>query len=244
MGKAMVPASVIADLVCKEIGDNTGDKKFQILQYIALGFQHMNLFLNIDKSIKTEIFEVGNETQFEMGCGFVYETKVGIRKKASPGREAGPICVLNLNTDLRKSTLELNDTDTLNDIESHIKSDFYGDGDCRFYNSPCGILKGYGYGYACNNYYNVQDGILNISPYLHKLGDDLELIVEHVNDVLTEGVILVPAEAFSCLHYYAQARYNQEGEYGKWQLMYESAFKTLNRLYNFRPINQLTEIYT
>lgn len=242
MGKAMVPASVIADLVCTEIGDNTGAKKFQILQYIALGFQHMNLYLNIDHSIKTELFDVGTDTQFEMGCGFVYETKVGIRRKATNEKPAGPICVLRLNTDFRKSTKVLNDTETLIDMSEYL-SNVSGNCDCRFYNSPFGILEGYGCGYANNHYYSVADGCINISPYLHKLGEDLELVVEHVNDVLTEGVILIPAEAFSCMHYYAQARLNQEGQYGKWQLMYESAFITLQRLYNFRPADYLTQIY-
>jgi len=243
MGKAMIPVSVIADLVCSELGDNTGAKKFMILQYIAMGFQEMNLFLNIDKSIKTQLIDLKGQNQFETECGFIYETKVGIRRKKTADRPEGKICTLRLNTDLEVSTKITNDSTTISEINSII--DGYEDDncDCYYYNSPCGTLKGYGYGYANFGYYNIEDGMINISPFLYTLGDNLELVVEHVSDVFSLGVTLVPSESFACLHAFARARYFGEGERGVNQGRYEAQFNTLNRLYNFKPIDILAQLY-
>ena len=136
------------------------------------------------------------------------------------------------------------DSETLSEIQSTIDECETDGCDFYFYNGPCGMIKGYGCGYSKTHSYSVQNGAINISPYLHKIGEDLELVVEYVADTMTLGLTLIPAEAFTCMYHYALARFHNEGPYGPNQLLYESHFMTLNRLYNFRSINLLTEIYT
>lgn len=243
MGKAMVPASMIADLVCKKIGDNTGAKKMEILQYIALGYQHMKIFSNVDKSIVTKIIELDYATQFDLGCSFLYATKVGIRTAATDTCPPSKLKVLNVKDDLEVSVGCAGDEEKLEQIKSCLQEyeDEDGDCDCYFYNGPCGTIRGYGKGYSGNNYYNITDGVLNISPFLLKSGENLELVVEMVEDVLNTGLTLVPSEAFNCMMYYALSEYYNEGLYGKNRDRYEMEFKVLNRLYNFKSIDQLTK---
>lgn len=244
MGKAMTPIGVIADLIVSELGDNTGAKKFNILQHLALCYQHMALFLNQDVCIKTEIIPMDGN-QFELPCDFIYETKVGIRKAAVGDQPPSKTCVLHLNTGLQKSYIKANDTDTFKSIYT-----VFGcccdeePGDMIFYNSPCGPVYASGTGFHGKHYYNIENGVMNISPFLHSAGEQLELIVEYKSDALSGGISLVPAEAFNMFYFYGRARYFQEGEYGTNQVMYESQFKTLSKLYNFRPIDVLVELFS
>lgn len=230
----MVPISVIADLICTEIGDNTGGKKFQILQYISLGWQQMHLFLNQDVCIKTECIPY-NRQSIELPCDFIYETKVGLKINDR-------ICTLSLNTGLNKSFMDTNDTDSLHYIEDVLSGEYGPTESVFFYNSPNGTLNANGYGFAKNKYYSIQDGMIHLSTFIPQY-ENAELIIEYKSDGLSGGLTLVPSEAFLCLQEFAHARLNKEGPYGQHQMMYESHYKTLKRLYNFRSADTLVELF-
>jgi len=236
MGKAMLPIGVIADLICEELGDNTGSKKMRILQYIALGYQQMHMYLNKDVVIKTECLEYNGDS-IELPNDFMYETKIGLKR-------GNNICTLHLNTGLNKSFEVLNDTDTLSRISLVLSGHHPADIPVSYYyNSPYGTLEGYGLGFAKNRYYNIQDGMLHLSTCLPDDGET-EIIIEYKSDGLSGGLTLVPSEAFLALQEFAHARLNLEGPNGPHQMNYESHYKTLKRTYNFRSIDTLTELFS
>lgn len=238
----MVPIGVIADLVCEELGDNTGAKKMRILQYLSLGYQQMHLLLNKDFSIKSEVIPVDGGYQYELPCDFIYETKIGLKK----GKQ---VWTLRLNTDLERSTNMLNDTDTLNQRNAILNGEYDENYDCYFYNvfsggDYCyGSLGAHGRGIHNGGYYNIVNGVLNLSPFVISDDEDLELIVEYKSDGLTQGLELVPSEAFLALRFFAKAEYFGEGPMGNNRVMWENHFKGVKNLYNRTGIDVIAEIF-
>lgn len=242
MSKAMVPIGVIADLVCQEIGDNTGNRKMQVMQYIALGYQQMHLLINQDYSIKSEIIPIDSELQFELPCDFIYETKIGIKRGMN-------VWTLKLNTDLEKSSSQDSDTNTLNQMNAILNNPIDESYDCYFYNvfengNYChGSLGAHGRGICGASYYNIVNGVLNISPFIVPKDGATELIIEYKSDGLSAGLELVPAEAFLALRYYAKAELASEGVNGNNRIMWENQFKTIKRIYNRTKYELIAEIF-
>lgn len=229
----MAPVGAVADLICDELGDNTKTKKFRLLQYISLGFQKMHMFLNPDVCIKTVIISPGEIK--ELPPDFMFETKVGLRKN-------GRICTLRQNNRRARTFVRLNDTETVNEINSVFDGVDIED-QCYFYNlfGQSDPLLAYGVGYGNNNYYDIQNGQIHISSCMP---DDAEIVVEYKSDGLSSGLVLIPSEAFLALYYFGRARYFGEGENGTNQLMFESEYKTLKRLYAFKPVDTIVDILT
>lgn len=230
----MVPVSVIADLIVSQLGDNTASKKFLFMQYIALGFQKMHIFLNKDVCIKTEVLPFDGYSM-ELPDDFIYETKVGIKR-------GNCICPLYINSGNTRSHESMNDSDTLATIDMVLNGEIKPNKDeCYFYNSRSGTLTGNGRGFSKNNYYDISNGKINLSTCLP---DDecVEIVVEYKSDGLSGGLSLVPSEAFLALKEFALAQYNGEGPYGPHQMNWESEYKTLKRLYNFKSVDLLSKI--
>lgn len=232
----MVPIGVIADMVCDEIGDRARKKKMLILQYIALGFQQMHFYLNQTSSIKSIIISPGEIK--ELPCDFVYETKVGLKK-------CDRIVTIKQKNDTVRSFVRMNDTMVTDEVNGCLCGDREIEDEVYFYNVYCGgkynaSLTAYGRGYD-NSYYSIQGGQIHISSCMP---DDAEIIIEYVSDGLSDGLKLVPSEAYLCLHAWAHARLRKEGTNGENQLMYESQWKTLKRLYNRKSVSILSELFT
>jgi hypothetical protein len=243
--KPMLPIGVIADMICQELGDNKFLKKALILQYIVLGQQKMHLLLNKDVTIKSEVIPLNSDLQFELPCDFIYETKIGIKR-------GNNIAVLKQNRYFERQPKVLNDTQTLGDI-NNVLNFSYPDNqtdfayDCYFYNPfRCGeYLGGYYGAYGCgysNDYYNIKDGVLNISTYLPN-DEDTELIIEYKSDGISGGLAFVPNIAFLALRAFAKAMYNDEGVDGKFTQVWESEFKTIKRMQNWVDIEVIANLF-
>lgn len=245
----MTPVGVIADMVCQERGDNTAAQKFWAMQLLALGFQKMHLFLNNqDIQIETVGMCMEGGSSFELPKNFIYETKVGIRRKGLPGdyfipgTPPGPLCTLTLNNKMNKQG-GANDTEAFNQFSDILNGNVSGECDCYFYNSSEGTIGSYGRGYYSGSYYSIQNGQIHVSPNLYNLGDDLELVVEYKSDGLSDGLKLVPSEAFLALRYWCKAEMAGEGPNGENRRMWENEWGTLKRLYNRRPIDVMVELF-
>lgn len=240
MGKAMIPIRAIADLVVDEIGDNTGTKRFRILQYIALGFQKMHLFLNQDISVKSIVIKPGQLT-YCMPKDFIYETKVGLKR-------GDRIVTLRMNTDLRQSYIKKDDSETMEEVESVLEGALELNDDCYFYNvhfdrEYYSCLRSCGTGYKGTNYYNIDKTTGNVILQLSTFLPEDEIIIEYKSDGLSAGLKLVPSEAFLALYYYGRARYFNEGPNGENEVLWESEYNSLKRLYNNKTINAFAEIF-
>lgn len=246
MSKAMVPVGVIADLVCLEIGDNTFAKKAQILIYIGLGFQKMHLLISNDTVIKSEIIRLGDGLVYELPCDYLDMTKVGLKRGNS-------ICTLSLNTNLQRSIDCPTDSQMRDMIDTKLSSN--NDGyDCYFYNVFCdgeylcggekgGKMGAYGTGFR-KTFYNIQNGVIQLSPFLVGEDEDLELILEYKSDGLTAGLELVPSLWFLALKNYAKACYFQEGKYGKFTDLWESEYLTVKRVENWMDPKLIQNIFS
>lgn len=240
----MTPLGVIAGMVCHELGDNTESKKFYILQLLALGYQKMHLFLNHDVVIKTIDICLDGGHSFELPDDFIYQTKVGIRRAGHNGEPAGPVCVLELNRTMNRNQKKQNDTDSVSYIDKVLNGAVSGECDYHFYNSSCGTLGGYGSGLSSTGYYSIQNKSIHISSGLFSLGDDIELILEYKSDGLSDGLKLVPSEAFLALRYFGKAEAKGEGPYGENRVLWESEYKNLKRLYNRMPIDVIANLFS
>lgn len=234
----MAPVGAVADLICDEMHDNTKTKKFRLLQYISLGFQQMHLFLNPDVCIKTVVISPGQIK--ELPCDFMYETKVGLRDPVTKR-----ICTIRQNNKRARSFTRKNDTESSGEVCS-ILGGLDVEDQCYFYNlfelgSYYGSVLAYGVGYDNNKYYDIQNNQIHISSCMP---DDAEIIVEYKSDGLSNGLVLIPSEAFLALYYFGWARYLKEGPNGSNQVMYESEYARLKRLYSHKSVDTLSDIMT
>lgn len=236
----MSPVRAIADLIVEELGDNTGRHRLRVLQYISLGYKQMHLFLNQDVSVKSIVMKPG-QLVYCMPKDFVYETKVGLKR-------GDRIATLKMNTKLRQSYIVKNDSDTMEDVEAILEGATNVSESCYFYNvyrdgQYYPYYEACGTGYCGTNYYNIDKSTGNVILQLSTLLPEDEIIIEYKSDGLSAGLKLVPSEAFLALYYFGRARYFGEGENGANQVMYESEYNRLKRLYNNKTIDAFTEIF-
>lgn len=242
----MVPVGVIADLVCLQIGDNTFAKKAEILIYIGLGFQKMHLLLSNDTVIKSEIIKLGDGLVYELPNNYLDMTKVGLKR-------GNNICTLSLNTDMVRSIDCPTDSEMMAMIDTNLTSN--NDGyDCYFYNAFCcgeyvcggelgGKLGAYGTGFK-KTFYNIQNGVIQLSPFLVPDDEELELIIEYKSDGLSDGLELVPSLWFLSLLNFAKSMYYGEGVNGKFTLVWQSEYTTVKRVENWMDPKVIQNIFS
>lgn len=229
MAKALIPIDVIANNITSG-RDIPARYKFTISRHLLSGWRELNLFVNQDFDVKTEVLEFDNV--ISMPCDFVYETKVGILRN-------GHLAVLSLDKSITEKTL------TQKQSQERVDKIFCGEysGDVYpFYNcfrngNSLGELYGWGRGVHCAGYYNLnrKTGEIYIGSLVPK---DAEIVVEYKSDGITDGLKLVPSEAEMCLSYWAKARFFEEnGDLNKAiynNNEYDKHYFRLKRLYNFR----------
>lgn len=226
----LIPLSVIAENVVS--GDSNGKYKFNSLRYILEGYRKMHMFLSDAIEVKTQVLEVDNA--IELPCDFIFETKVGIRRKGTQH-----IAMLTLDKSLGRHNL--NDTDTKKYIDNIWEGSYIGD-PYIFYNyvrgaNFVGELYGYGRGVWNSGLYNIDKskGLMYVGSLIR---EDTEVILEYKSDGLSDGLKLVPVEWEPSLNYFGKMKYYEDkGDLNKavyFQSKYEIEYNIIKRLYNFR----------
>ena len=230
MSKALVPIRTLASDISAGMGDSTGKFEFTISRHLLSGWREMNLYLNQEFNIKTEVLEYDNVVN--LPCDFVFETKVGILHN-------GHLAVLSLDKTVQPE--KLNQTQSEKRV-SDIFLGEYGGERYPFYNAFrngnfLGELYGQGRGVHCAGYYNIdkKTGEIYIGSMVP---DGAEIVIEYKSDGISDGLKLVPTEAALCLSYWAKARfYEERKDYASasWNNNeYEKHYNKLKRLYNFQ----------
>lgn len=230
MSKALVNIKTIASNCASGMGDSTGKFEFTLSRHLLSGWRELNLFLNQEFDIKTEILEVDNV--ISLPCDFVFETKVGLLKN-------GHLAILSLDKSIRKENL--NQEKSQERLNSIFCGEYIGDG-YSFYNcyrggNFLGELYGQGRGVHCAGYYNIDKKTGEI--YIGSLiPEGSEIVIEYKSDGISEGLKLVPSECEMTLSYWAKARFYEERK--DWNAAtwnnneYEKHYNKLKRLYNFQ----------
>lgn len=232
MSKALVSIKTIASNISSGLGDSTGKFEFTLGRHLLSGWRELNLFLNQEFDVKTEVLEVDN--CINLPCDFVYETKVGIRDK-----KTGIIAVLSLDKSVQREKLNQKQS------QERIDSIFYGEYAGEYYpfyncfrnGNFLGELYGFGRGVHCAGYYNIDKKTGEI--YIGSLvPEGSEIVIEYKSDGISEGLKLVPSECEMTLSYWAKARFYEEkrdwnaAQYNEAE--YERHYNKLKRLYNFQ----------
>jgi len=232
MSKALVNIKTIASSISGGMGDSTGKYEFTLSRHLLSGWRELNLFLNQEFDVKTQILEVDNV--INCPCDFVYETKVGVRDKVT-----GRIAILSLDRSVKKESLNQDQSaKRVNDIFcGEYSGDYY-----TFYNAYrrgdfLGELYGQGRGVHCAGYYSIDKKLGEI--YIGSLiPEDSEIVIEYKSDGISDGLKLVPSECELTLSYWAKARFYEEKK--DWNAAtwnnneYEKHYNKLKRLYNFQ----------
>lgn len=226
---SLIPIDVIANNITsgKDIAPRY---KFTIMRHLLSGWRELNLFVNQEFEVKTQILEFDNA--ISLPCDYVYETKVGILMN-------GRIAVLSLDKSIQKE--KLNQSQSEERVNSIFCGEYMGEA-YPFYNcfrngNFLGEMYGWGRGVYAPGYYNIDKkaGEIYIGSLVPK---GAEIVLEYKSDGISEGLKLVPSEAEMCLSYWAKARFWEEnGDLGKAiynNNEYDKHYFRLKRLYNFQ----------
>lgn len=230
MSKALVNIKTIASALSAGMGDSTGKYEFTLSRHLLSGWRELNLFLNQEFDVKSEVLEVDNA--INLPCDFVYETKVGILKD-------GHLAVLSLDKSIRKESL--NQEQSAKRINDIFCGEYAGDY-FPFYNVSrrgdfLGELYGQGRGVHCAGYYNIDKKAGEIYTG-SQVPEGAEIVIEYKSDGISDGLKLVPSECELVLSYWAKARFYEEKgnlNLAQWnEQRYEQHYNKLQRLYNFQ----------
>lgn len=234
MSKSLEAITQIASDFCEDIGDSTERGHLRYQKKLLKAFKKLNLYVSPCVEVESQIFPVNGEVQFELPCNFVYATKVGLLKN-------GVLVTLDLNRDLRLTKgKKPTDTQIQNDLTclwdgSLIGTEFY-----TFYNSVrrgqyVGELYGIGCGYHSHQWYNINDGVLEIGSMVP---DDVEVVIEYKSNGLSkEGFKLVPTEIVPYLEkeankeWYEHSNPNLSADFER---KAKEEYYRVKRLYNYR----------
>jgi len=230
MSKALVSIKTIASNLSAGLGDSTGKYEFTFGRHLLSGWREMNLFLNQEFDVETQVLSYDNV--LNLPCNFVFETKVGILHN-------GHLAVLSLDKSIRKENL--NQEQSQERVDSIFCGEYIGDY-YPFYNcfrngNFLGELYGQGRGVHCAGYYNIdkKNGEIYIGSMVP---DGAEIVIEYKSDGISDGLKLVPSECEMALSYWAKARFYEDK--GNLNLAiynnqeYERHYNKLKRLYNFQ----------
>lgn len=229
MAQALIPARVIASNVAEDMGNLTNE--WRALKKLALAYKEMHMFLSPMLSVQSCI--VPADHQVELPCDFIYQTKVSI------GR-AGRFVTLDLNKNLRKSNLIATDTQ----VEAQCNGLLDGTIDpaffLPFYNTfrganYLGEIYGMGSGWHSNNWYNIENGILEIGSMVLGVAD--EVCIEYKSDGVKEAYKLIPSEMEEALMNKTKALLyadKQPGLAASFDAAYKEKYGMLKRMYSKR----------
>lgn len=239
MSKSLEPITIIASDLCEDIGDSNEFHHMRFQKKLLEAFRELNLYVSPELSVKTEIFPV--DGQIELPCDFITETKVGLLRN-------GILVTLDIDRSLNYTKRKATDTQILSDMNACFDGTFAPDMGYPFYNSfrggnYVGELYGFGCGYHANTWYNINDGVLQLSSIVP---DDTEVVIEYKSNGLADGFKLIPSEMVMAAKFYAKARFYEDRQPGlaaSFDEKYKMQYQRLKRLYNFRSPDYLAFLF-
>lgn len=234
MSRALESITIIASDFCEDIGDTNERHHLRYQKKLLKAYKKLNLYVCPEIEVVSEIFPNNGEVQYELPCDFVYETKVGIR------HPNGAFVTLDLKRDLKLSNKKYTDSEIQAQINGCFDGSIIGTEFMPFYNCHragnfVGELYGMGCGFHSNQWYNIQDGILEIGSLIP---DDVEIVVEYKsNGLKSEGFRLVPTEIVPYLENQASMLFYEHSDPNK-SLMFDVKAKAeyyrVKKLYSYR----------
>jgi hypothetical protein len=234
MGQALIPSRVIASNIAEDMGNLTNE--WRALKKLALAYKEINLFLAPRVNVQSCI--VPADHQVELPCDFIYSTKISI------GRN-GKFVTLDLNKNLRKSNLVLPDSQVEQQCNGLLDGTIDPTLFLPFYNTfrganYLGEIYGMGSGFHNNNWYNIENGVLEIGSMMLDIAD--EVCVEYKSDGVKEAYKLIPSELEKCIMYATKALLYEDSQPTKaaeFQAKYENQYKMIKRMYAHRSPDYL-----
>lgn len=239
MSKSLESITIIASDFCESIGDSNEIQHIRYQKYLLKGYKKIFQYLSPELDVMTVAFPV--DGQIELPCDFVYETKIGLLKDNC-------LVTLDLNKDLRLSNKKSTDTQMQTEISGLFDGSITATEFMPFYNycrgdSFLGELYGMGCGFHSNQWYNINDGVLEIGTMIP---DDLEVVVEYKSNGLKDGFKLVPTEMVPYLennanmHFYAHTKPSLAGDFER---KAKEEYYRLKRLYSYRKPEYLAWLW-
>lgn len=241
MGKSLESISQIASDFCEDMGDSTESYHVRYMKQLLKGYKKINMYLSPELAVKSQIFPV--DGQIELPCDFIYETKIGLMRN-------GCLVTLDINRNLRLEKRTCTDSQILNEMNSCWDGSSLPLEGQYFYNTfrrdnYVGELYGFGSGYHSNTWYNITDGVLQLSSIVPDDGLT-ELVIEYKSDGLAEGFKLVPTEMVPYMEAYANKKWYQHTNRGLYDQFNEEAkveYFKLKKLYSYRPPEYLAWLF-
>lgn len=231
MSQALIPSIVVASNICEDMGDSNETKIFRALKKLGMAYKEINLFLSPRLSVQSIIITA--EDQSELPCDFVYATKVSL------GR-AGRFVTLDVNKDLRQTNVKASDTVVEQQCNGLLDGSIDPSVTLPFYNAFrrgnfVGEIYGMGSGWHSNNWYNIQDGVLELGSMVLNLAD--EICVEYKSDGRNEAYKLIPSELEECIMNKTKSLLYEDTKptlAAEFNAKYEKKFLMLKRMYSHR----------
>lgn len=242
MSRALTPVTILASEFCQDIRDPTEYYHEQFMKKLLRAYKnYIYRFLSPDLEVMTEIFPVSG--QIELPCDFVYETKIGLLRNDR-------LVTLDFNRNLRPTNKTYNHTQIIDQV-NYLLDGTVDPGVWYSYLNPMrngsflGELYGMGSGYHANTWYNIHDGILELSSIVPDDGET-ELVVEYKSTGIKDGFKLIPDEMTEAVNYKAKELFYEDTDQ-RLSLAMEEKFNReyfrLKRLYSFRKPDYLAWLF-
>lgn len=241
MSRALTPITTLASEFCADIGDSHEDHHFRFMQKLLRAYKMLHMYISPELDVMSEIFPV--TSQIELPCHFVYETKIGLLRN-------NVLVTLDLDRNLRLSNARFNDTQMTQQINGLFDGSidpglYYPFFNCCRGGNFLGELYGIGCGWHSNTWYNIKDGVLELSSIIPDDGQT-EIVVEFKSNGLKDGFKLIPDEMVEAANYKAKELFYEDTKPGlsdKMAEKYKVEYQRLKRLYSYRPPEYLAWLF-
>lgn len=239
MSRALTPITIIASEFCADIGDSHEDHHFRFSQKLLRAYKKLHLFISPELDVETVIFPVSG--QIELPCNFVYETKIGLLRD-------NRLVTLDLDRNLRLSNQRFTDSQMQTDINGLFDGSidpgiYYPFFNCSRNGNFVGELYGFGCGYHANTWYNIKNGILELSSLVP---DDTEVVIEFKSNGIKDGFKLIPDEMVEAANYKAKELFYEDTKPTLAESMaekYKVEYQRLKRLYSYKDPDYLAWLF-
>lgn len=233
MSRALVPVTIMASEFCQDIQDATEYYHEQFMKKLLRAYKnYVFRYVSPDLTYTTQVFPV--DSQIELPCDFVYETKIGLLRN-------GRLVTLDFNKDLRPNNQRFSDSEAQNQV-NFLLDGTVDPGLWYQYVNPfrngrfLGELYGMGSGFHANTWYNIKEGVLELSSIIPDDGET-ELVIEYKSTGIKDQFKLIPDELEEVTAYKAKELFyeisnpNLSAEFAS---KYKTEYQRVKRLYASR----------